>query len=99
MVGNIAQIYSPYLYNKASGPQYLTAMIANSVFVFGSVAFAVVLLFCLKWENRKIERAEAATNDTRLAEDDDAAPKTADNVVESGLEGIVVLNSGFRYAL
>lgn len=99
MVGNIAQIYSPYLYDKASGPQYLTAMIANSVFVFGSVAFAVVLLFCLKWENRKIERAEAATNDTRLAEDDDAAPKTADNVVESGLEGIVVLNSGFRYAL
>lgn len=62
--------------------------------MFGSVAFAVVILFCLKWENRKIERGKATTNDTQLAEDDDSAPKTADNVVESGLEGIVVLNRG-----
>lgn len=28
-VGNIAQIYSPYLYPSSDGPRYLTAMIAN----------------------------------------------------------------------
>jgi hypothetical protein len=30
MVGNFAQIYSPYLYEKESGPRYLPAMTANS---------------------------------------------------------------------
>ena len=30
MVGNFAQIYSPYLYEKKNGPRYLTAMTANS---------------------------------------------------------------------
>ncbi|KAG6001700.1 hypothetical protein E4U21_003902 [Claviceps maximensis] len=60
MVGNLAQIYSPYLYAKSSGPRYLAAMIANSVFVFASIALCVILLSCLKWENRKLERAEAA---------------------------------------
>ena len=30
MVGNFAQIYSPYLYEKESGPRYLPAMEANS---------------------------------------------------------------------
>jgi MFS family permease len=28
-VGNIAQIYSPYLYPSSNGPRYLTAMIVN----------------------------------------------------------------------
>lgn len=30
MVGNFAQIYSPYLYPSSSGPRYLPAMTANS---------------------------------------------------------------------
>ncbi|KAK2606037.1 hypothetical protein QQS21_003555 [Conoideocrella luteorostrata] len=99
MVGNIAQVYSPYLYDKSSGPQYLPAMIANSAFVFASIAFGVVLLFCLKWENRKLEAAEATTNEQLQVSEEESGPKNADNIVESRLEGIVKLKRGFRYIL
>jgi hypothetical protein len=34
MVGNFAQIYSPYLYPTSSGPRYISAMVANSKLCF-----------------------------------------------------------------
>ena len=63
MIGNVAQVYSPYLYERSSAPQYVPAMIANSAFVCGSIAFAVVLLLCLKRENLRLEEAEVAVGD------------------------------------
>jgi hypothetical protein len=97
MVGNVAQVYSPYLYDKSSGPQYLPAMIANSVFVFASIAAATVLLVCLKWENRKLEEAEAMLD--QQAQQDDTPSRKSTNIVESRFEGTVTLNRGFRYIL
>lgn len=94
MVGNIAQVYSPYLYDKSSGPQYLPAMIANSAFVFGSIAAATALLYCLKWENRKLDEAEAM-----IEQQEDDAPAKNVSIVESRFEGTVKLNRGFRYIL
>ncbi|KID74578.1 MFS transporter prlL [Metarhizium brunneum] len=97
MVGNIAQVYSPYLYDKSTGPQYLPAMISNSAFVFGSMVAATALLFCLKWENRKLDEAEAVLDEEPRREDD--APAKSTSIVESRFEGTVKLNRGFRYML
>ncbi|PWY82926.1 MFS transporter [Aspergillus heteromorphus CBS 117.55] len=92
MVGNFAQIYSPYMYNANTGPRYLAAMVANSVFVFASICVATVLRFCLVWENQRLEAAEMAG---REAEPDS---KPGD-VVQRGPGGVVRLRSGFRYTL
>lgn len=71
-------------------------MIANSVFVFGSIIAATALLFCLKWENHKLEEAEAMIDEQ--PQDGDAAPKDT-SIVETRFEGTVKLNRGFRYML
>jgi hypothetical protein len=90
MVGNFAQIYAPYLYNANTGPQYLQAMIANTVFVFASLCFATLLRVCLVRENRKLEAAE--TQGT-------ADLKDGDEIVQQAPGGLLRLNPGFRYAL
>lgn len=58
-VGNLAQIYSPYLYLKQNGPRYLSAMIANSCFCLACLAATWLLRWCLKRENGKLDAAEA----------------------------------------
>jgi len=58
-VGNLAQIYSPYLYIKSMGPRYLEAMIANSCFCLACLFATLALRWCLKRENAKLDRAEA----------------------------------------
>lgn len=93
MVGNFAQIYSPYLYQKSSGPQYLPAMIANTVFVFASISCATLLYFCLRRENGILAAEEAA----QLAENETVNEK--DEIIREGPGGLVRLNHGFRYAL
>ncbi|KAH8195099.1 hypothetical protein TruAng_010739 [Truncatella angustata] len=93
MVGNFAQIYSPYMYPSTNGPRYLPAMTANTVFVFASICFATILRFCLVRENRKLEALEVV--DAAEAED----PKARGEIVQAGPGGLVVLSSGFRYAL
>jgi hypothetical protein len=92
MVGNFAQIYSPYLYNKNTGPQYLPAMIANTVFVFASILCATVLYFCLRWENKKLaaEEAHNVVNETANEKDE---------IIREGPGGLLRLNPGFRYAI
>jgi len=57
-VGNLAQIYSPYLYLKQNGPRYLTAMIANSCFCLACLGATMLLRYCLKRENAKLDAAE-----------------------------------------
>lgn len=57
-VGNLGQIYSPYLYLKQNGPRYLTAMIANSCFCLACLGATLLLRWCLKRENAKLDAAE-----------------------------------------
>ncbi|PNY24303.1 transporter [Tolypocladium capitatum] len=94
MVGNIAQIYSPYLYNKDQGPRYLPAMIANTVFVFACILVATLLRFCLVRENRKLEAAELEQNAEQHGN-----PKHGEEIIQSQLGGLLRLSPGFRYTL
>lgn len=96
MVGNFAQIYSPYMYDKSSGPRYLPAMTANTVFVFASVCCATALRFCLARENRKLDALEG---EARREADGDLMKKHDDEIVQDGRAGPLVLSPGFRYTL
>jgi len=93
MVGNFAQIYSPYLYNSDTGPRYLPAMIANTVFVFVSVLCATILRFCLTKENKKLDAMEA--ENIIQAEE----IKERKEIVQASPGGLLALSSGFRYTL
>jgi hypothetical protein len=59
MMGNMAQIYSPYFYLPENGPQYLSAMIANVFFCIACIAATVFLRRCLKDENQILREKEA----------------------------------------
>lgn len=84
------------MYNSKTGPRYLPAMTANTVFVFVSILCATVLRFCLVRENRKLDALDAAGRGGPV----DGAPlKHADEIVQRGPGGLIVLNPGFRYAL
>ncbi|ETS83455.1 hypothetical protein PFICI_05331 [Pestalotiopsis fici W106-1] len=98
MVGNFAQIYSPYMYNSSTGPRYLPAMTANTVFVFASICCATVLRFCLVRENRKLDALE------NVQEDDGGSPEKGelekrDEIVQESRVGPLALSPGFRYTL
>ncbi|KAM0747982.1 putative nicotinamide mononucleotide permease [Meredithblackwellia eburnea MCA 4105] len=58
-LGNIAQIWSPYLYPKSDGPKYSTAFVTNSVMTAGSIAFCLILRYCLKRNNDQMDREDA----------------------------------------
>lgn len=59
-LGNIAQIWSPYLYPKADGPKYTKAFVTNSIMVAISITFCAILRFCLARNNRQMDMMEAA---------------------------------------
>ncbi len=61
--GNASFAYTPFLYPKSDGPKYLTANIANSCFVVGSIICTWILRLWLKRDNEKIKRSNA---DARL---------------------------------
>jgi hypothetical protein len=54
MMGNLAQIYSPYFYLPESGPRYLTAMTANVLFCGACIVATLVLRRCLISENWRL---------------------------------------------
>ncbi|RHZ52858.1 hypothetical protein CDV55_103883 [Aspergillus turcosus] len=95
MVGNFAQIYSPYLYQKKSGPRYIPAMTANTVFVFAAICLATILRFCLMRENRKLDAIDAANDEEDVV--DEKGQK--EEIVQQSIGGLLVLNPGFRYVL
>lgn len=56
MMGNVAQIYSPYLYLPSNGPRYLLAMVVNVSFCGACIAIAIYLKRCLRKENDEMTR-------------------------------------------
>lgn len=44
-VGNIAQIYSPYLYPASDGPRYLVAMSVNGLSILHTLFYWALILF------------------------------------------------------
>ncbi|KAH8078006.1 putative nicotinamide mononucleotide permease [Filobasidium floriforme] len=59
-LGNIAQVWSPYLYDKKYSPRYRVAFATNTVMAAAAVLFCLVLRFCLARENKKMEEREIA---------------------------------------
>ncbi|GAA5937202.1 hypothetical protein JCM3775_001578 [Rhodotorula graminis] len=57
--GNLAQIWSPYLYPKSDGPEYSIAFITNSVVAALAIALCLVLRFFLARDNARMDREEA----------------------------------------
>lgn len=54
-VGNLALVWTPYLYPASDGPRYMTAWSVNLALTVVTIASAAVLAFLLRRENRKIE--------------------------------------------
>ncbi|TVY55192.1 putative transporter [Lachnellula cervina] len=97
-VGNIAQIYSPYMYPKSDGPKYLTAMICNAAFCVACIAVTLGLRWCLMNENDKLQLLEEQS--AADAADFDGVKAAREEIVDvNAAGGLVVLNPGFRYAL
>ncbi|GJN87585.1 hypothetical protein Rhopal_000540-T1 [Rhodotorula paludigena] len=69
-LGNIAQIWSPYLYPKSDGPKYSTAFITNSVMTAVSITFCFILRYFLKRANTQMDREEAEYDDEKEANSD-----------------------------
>ncbi|BGP38805.1 hypothetical protein JCM10449v2_002742 [Rhodotorula kratochvilovae] len=57
-LGNIAQIWSPYLYPKDNAPGYSMAFITNSIMTAVSILFCLLLRWCLKRNNAQLDREE-----------------------------------------
>lgn len=93
-VGNIAQIYSPYLYLKENGPRYLTAMIANSCFCLACLLATLTLRYFLTKENAKLEVAETIIG---AVTDEDKVGGT--ELETTGAGGPTRFAQGFRYVL
>jgi len=94
-IGNLAQIYSPYLYPSSNGPRYLIAMIVNSCFCLGCIAATLILRWCLVKENQKLESVEI--RDTADISNEKAGVKEIVDINVVG--GQLMLDPGFRYRL
>ncbi len=68
-MGNLAQVWSPYLYPSSDGPLYTTAFVTNSVMTAASILFAVILRWCLARNNAQMDMDEA-TATAGMAEKD-----------------------------
>jgi MFS family permease len=57
-IGNLAQIYAPYLYLKKNGPRYVDAMLANAGFCLMCICATFVLRRLLMTENDVLDMEE-----------------------------------------
>jgi len=95
-IGNIAQVYSPYMYPKTDGPRYLSAMIANSIFCLACISVTLLLRFCLGRENRKLETLEIQN----VVEQNEKVDVMQEEIIDGNVRGgLLALNPGFRYVL
>jgi hypothetical protein len=61
--GNLASVYTPYLWPDSDAPRFLKAMLASIGFSFGVIVCAWFMRITLKRQNKKIRAAdEGATN-------------------------------------
>lgn len=59
-VSPVAQVWSPYLYDKKYSPRYRIAFATNTVMAAAAVMFCLILRFCLARENKKMAEREIA---------------------------------------
>ncbi|KAF1987550.1 MFS transporter [Aulographum hederae CBS 113979] len=83
-VGNLAQVYSPYMYLERDAPRYLPAMVADATVCCACVGAAGLLWWCLRRENLRLEAAER--------DDGDDGDEDGGNVGKGA-------TGGFRYQL
>ncbi|KUL89782.1 hypothetical protein ZTR_00524 [Talaromyces verruculosus] len=94
-IGNLAQIYSPYLYPSIAGPRYLNAMIANTCFCVGCAAATFALRCCLVSENKALAAAEREV--ANILQEEKVAVEEIPDV--STPVGFAAHAPGFRYTL
>lgn len=61
MIGNVASVYTPYLWPDADAPRFVAAMVASVAFCAGTVGAAWAMRGMLMRTNRKMKRADPAT--------------------------------------
>ncbi|EEY21665.1 predicted protein [Verticillium alfalfae VaMs.102] len=86
-MGNLASVYTPYLWPSKDEPRYLTAMLASIGFSFGVIICAWVMRVSLQHQNKKLrERDPGAINFAQGKEwvDEEGSEKSS---VVSGLVG------------
>ncbi|EMR71852.1 putative mfs transporter protein [Eutypa lata UCREL1] len=59
-IGNLALVWTPYLYPESDGPRYLTAWSVNLALAVVTLVSSVILSWCLRKDNKKLEEAIAA---------------------------------------
>lgn len=57
-LGNLASVYTPYLWPDSGAPRFLTAMIASIAFSVGVVICAWIMRIALKRNNKKLQEQE-----------------------------------------
>ncbi|CAK7201568.1 hypothetical protein SEUCBS139899_004274 [Sporothrix eucalyptigena] len=78
-IGNLALVWTPYLYPSSAGPRYTTAWSVNLALTVVTIASSAVLSLALRRANKRLDAAEAAA----VAELD-LDQKTADSHIEVG---------------
>ncbi|KAI0015300.1 major facilitator superfamily transporter [Xylariomycetidae sp. FL0641] len=59
-IGNLAVVWTPYLYPESDGPRYVTAWSVNLALCVVIIVSSVALSLLLKKDNKKIDEAEVA---------------------------------------
>ncbi|KAM5345247.1 hypothetical protein ACJ41O_011109 [Fusarium nematophilum] len=59
-VGNLALVWTPYLYPASEGPRYMTAWSVNLALTVVTIVSSVVLTFLLRRDNRKMDELEGS---------------------------------------
>lgn len=57
-MGNLASVYTPYLWPKEDAPRYTQPMCASIAFSLGVVICAWIMKFSLKRKNKKMREAD-----------------------------------------
>lgn len=59
-IGNLALVWTPYLYPDSDGPRYMTAWSVNLALAVLTVVSSLVLSFCLRRDNKRLEEMESS---------------------------------------
>ncbi|KAM0494984.1 hypothetical protein ACHAP8_008362 [Fusarium lateritium] len=84
MIGNTASIYGSYMYPSSDGPQYIPGGSANTAICVLVALLALMLRYVHKWENKKLDKAEAEAN----AITEESGKTTGSQLRESGFRYI-----------